>query len=292
MSRKPTGTITEAQLADGTRTWRLRFRAGGRRERDVLHERRDCACGCGGGWTPATARRELDNIIARVQAGVWQPRTLTTVEQPVAPVTFHEYASQWLTDKHTGALGARISDETHARLLWALRLYLLPFFAKLQPRRDRPRHVPRVQEPSSSPPPTNCAKRRGRRRASFATATAGAPARSHPSSMRKVIDTLAQILDDAVEDDHIYRATPRAVSGCDPRPQAARTFLEQDELALLLDAAGALDRRAHRPAPPSGAGRQDRASRRRPRRRGLRARRDRRPPQLSAARPSATTCGA
>jgi hypothetical protein len=198
MSRKPTGTITEAQLADGTRTWRLRFRAGGRRERDVLHERRDCACGCGGGWTPATARRELDNIIARVQAGVWQPRTLTTVEQPVAPVTFHEYASQWLTDKHTGALGARISDETHARLLWALRLYLLPHFAKLNLaaldadtcRAFKAKLIASADELRRVEAAGEQLRHRNGRRARPLS----------PASMRKVIDTLAQILDDAVED--------------------------------------------------------------------------------------------
>lgn len=37
-----------------------------------LHERTDCECGCGGGWTERAARHELSNVLARVRAGVWR----------------------------------------------------------------------------------------------------------------------------------------------------------------------------------------------------------------------------
>jgi hypothetical protein len=61
MGRPPTGRLDVDTLADGTRVFRLRFHADGRRERRTLHERRDCTCGCGGGWSERTARVELDN---------------------------------------------------------------------------------------------------------------------------------------------------------------------------------------------------------------------------------------
>ncbi|HTE61910.1 MAG TPA: hypothetical protein VK631_16265, partial [Solirubrobacteraceae bacterium] len=94
-----TGQITVLTLADGTRAFQLRFRVNGRRERRTLHERRDCDCGCGGGWNDRTAAIELDNTLARVKAGVWQKRQPVQPTGPVRMPTFHEYASAWLQAK-------------------------------------------------------------------------------------------------------------------------------------------------------------------------------------------------
>ena len=46
------------------------FRVNGRREREIVHERRDCDCGCGGDWTQPKARAELANVLARLTVGV------------------------------------------------------------------------------------------------------------------------------------------------------------------------------------------------------------------------------
>jgi hypothetical protein len=75
MGRPPTGRLDVDTLADGTRVFRLRFHADGRRERRTLHERRDCTCACGGGWSERTARVELENELARIRVGVWQRPT-------------------------------------------------------------------------------------------------------------------------------------------------------------------------------------------------------------------------
>src|SRR3954449_9819176 len=83
MGRPPTGRLDVDTLADGTRVFRLRFHADGRRERRTLHERRDCACGCGGGWSERTARVELENELARIRAGVWQRPARTTADRTV-----------------------------------------------------------------------------------------------------------------------------------------------------------------------------------------------------------------
>ena len=56
MGRPASGSLNVETLADGTRAFQLRFRVDGRREHETLHERRGCACGCGGGWTDAPPR--------------------------------------------------------------------------------------------------------------------------------------------------------------------------------------------------------------------------------------------
>jgi hypothetical protein len=99
-----TGSIRTVALSDGTRAFYLRFRVDGRRTRVILHERKGCQCGCGGGWDEPGARNELGNIIARVRAGVWRP-TEPLHQAPEAMPTFHEYASAWLQAKVDGVLG-------------------------------------------------------------------------------------------------------------------------------------------------------------------------------------------
>src|SRR3954468_2249327 len=97
MPPKATGSFDVIALNDGTRAFRLRFRAAGKRKRVVLHERPGCECGCGGGWTERAARHELGKLVARVRAGVWQPvePPPRAVARPGVP-TFHEFASAWL----------------------------------------------------------------------------------------------------------------------------------------------------------------------------------------------------
>ena len=100
------GRVELRELADGTRAFRLRFMVHGRRELVTLHERSGCECGCGGGWSEPAARNELGNALARVRAGVWQPRrTPAAAAQDARRLTFHEYASDWLHAKADGVLG-------------------------------------------------------------------------------------------------------------------------------------------------------------------------------------------
>ena len=161
MPRQPSGSFDVVLLADGSRAFRLRFRAHGRRQRDVLHERPGCACGCGGGWDERAARSELGNVIARVRAGVWEPRVPAALSvEPATIPTFHEYASAWLTAKVQGILGDKPIDEnTRSDYRWRLTRHLLPFFASYRLRRDRPRPLPRVQGTQAAGGRTSFAKR-------------------------------------------------------------------------------------------------------------------------------------
>ena len=131
MSRPAKGTVEIKILSDGTRAFKLRFYVRGRREHEVLHERRSCKCGCGGSWNERTAAVELENVLARVRAGVWRKRN------PPPPVTrervptCHEYASTWLQAKIDGVLGDRpIGPNTEADYRSRLANHLLPFFGE------------------------------------------------------------------------------------------------------------------------------------------------------------------
>jgi hypothetical protein len=112
MSRHTTGGVLISTQGDGTRAFRLRFQVGGRREQEVLHERRDCDCGCGGGWNERTAAVELDNVMARVRAGVWRRRRPSDGVRTDTVPTFHEYASRWLQAKVDGGSATARSTPT------------------------------------------------------------------------------------------------------------------------------------------------------------------------------------
>jgi hypothetical protein len=63
---RASGQLLAYQRKDGLTSWYLRVRADGRRHRINLGTELD-------GWTQARARIELQNVIAKIQAGLWQP---------------------------------------------------------------------------------------------------------------------------------------------------------------------------------------------------------------------------
>jgi integrase len=250
MSHQATGGMKAKRLRDGTLAFELRFRARGRRESVTLHERRNCSCGCGGGWDERSARRELGNLLARVRAGVW---TRDDVHRRVAAhdaaasraiPTFHEYASYWLQAKSDGVLGDKpISANTRADYLWRLRTHVLPFFG--------PRRLDEITTDACLAFKAEKIRDAGELRKAIA---AGADLRDHrgrrivplsASSIRKLLDTLAAILEDAVEDGYLDRNPARGKRLRIRVPKPARAFLELDELNALIDAAAQHD------APPT-----------------------------------------
>jgi integrase len=241
---RPAGQITTSTLADGTHAFRLRFRAGDRRERVTLHERRDCPCGCGGGWNERTARVELDNILARVRASVWPSRlraaqAAASADSERVP-TFHEYASWWLTAKTEGVIGDKpIDANTQADYRWRLTVHLLPFFGEYRLDEIDRRVCLRFKETKlreseelrrAMAAGARLRDRRGRRVTPLGLA-----------SIKKLIETLGSILDEAIEDEHIERNPARGSRMRIKAPKPARTFLEMDELVALIDAAGEQD---------------------------------------------------
>ena len=251
MSATPTGTIDAKLLADGTVAFHLRFRVNGRREREILHERAGCECGCGGGWNERTARTELGNIRARIRAGVWRlaPAPAPAPKNRPSP-TFHEYASLWLQSKIDGVIGDKpIGASTESDYRWKLSIHLLPFFARY-----------RLDEIDRE----LCLAFKSRKLAEASRLreelAGGADIRDHrgrravplgPSSLRKILDTLATILDDAIEDELIGRNPARGKRMRVRVPKPVRTFLETDELVGLIDSAREQDVAFARPRPPT-----------------------------------------
>ncbi len=254
--RSASGSIRSRTRADGTLHFELRFVAYGQRESVSLHERPDCDCGCGGGWTERAARRELSNILARVRAGVWQRESAparTAPTPPAAVPTFHEYASQWLQRRSDGVLGDRpLSPNSKADYIARLRNHLLPFFGK---------H--RLDEIDAEMCIAFKAHKIREARQLKADLDAGADLRDAynrrrvplgPASIRRLIATLTAVLDDAIEDGHLERNPARTKRMRVRVPKPARTFLEADELRSLIAAAEAQDAPATRITPPPGSG--------------------------------------
>jgi integrase len=245
MPTQSQGGIKTEMQADGTLAFRLRFRAYGKRRTTYLHERRDCDCiyKCGGGWNERTAAIELDNILARVKAGVWQPpKRPTRLSKPVeteAPF-FHPYSSNWLREKIDGVLGeAPIEKNTESDYRWRIECWLLPFFAEY-----------RVDEIDDK----LCQAFKGylvrKSRELRQALDAGADIRDQrnrrrvplgPASFSKIIDMLAMILDEVVEDRYLDSNPARSKRMRIKVPKPKRTFLEIDELTALIDAAAAQD---------------------------------------------------
>jgi integrase len=241
MAPPGTGTLLIRTLGDGTRAFRLRFRAHGEREELTLHERAGCPCGCGGGWSEPAARTELGNISARVRAGVWE-RPRPTVE-PAAPTqipTFHEYASTWLRRRAEGVTSdRRLSPSTLAFYRTALVKHLLPVLA--------PMPIDQIDRHTSLELKARMIRESNELHEAL---QAGADLRDKrnrrlvpcgPSQIRKVLGVLAMVLDEAIEDELIDRNPARGKRMRIRLPKPARSSLELDELAALIDAAAGQD---------------------------------------------------
>ena len=245
MAPQSKGGITVETLTDGTLAFRLRFRAHGKRQTLYLHEARDCDCDyrCGGGWNERTAAVELDNVIARVKAGVWKPpkRAARASKPIVAGVPlFHAYSSRWLQAKIDGVNGEKpISKNTEDNYRWRLESHLLLFFADYR--------MDEFDRDLCLAFKAHLLKQARERREAIAAGAVLRDGRNQrvvplsPTSISKMIDTLAAILDEAIEDGHVEYNAARGKRMRVHVPKPKRTFLEMDELAALIDAAAAQD---------------------------------------------------
>ncbi len=170
-----------------------------------------------------------------------------------ASIGFHEYATRWLQAKVDGVIGAKpIDANTEADYRSRLSCHLVPFFGPyplseidralcLQFKAHKLREAQELCEAIAAG--AEIRDRRGRRLVPLS-----------PASIRKLIDMLAAVLDDAIEDQYIDRNPAR---GGRMRVHVAKpdhSFLEMDELALLLDAAGAQDESLREVKPPPALG--------------------------------------
>jgi hypothetical protein len=195
-------------------------------------------CGCGGGWDERAARTELGNLLARVRAGcLGAARTRARSANTTSGRASHpDLPRAWLRAKVDGVLGdTPIDGNTQADYRWRLSNHLLPFFAayrldQIDRQFCQAFKAQKLREAADLRAAivagADLRDRFGRRRRLLSA-----------SSIRKLIDTLAAVLDDAVEDEHIDRNPARRKRMRVRVPKPARTFLEMDELVALVDAA-------------------------------------------------------
>lgn len=239
MARIGAGSIETRVLADGTRAFHLRFFVNGKREPLALHERPGCECGCGGGWDEPGARTELGNIQARIRAGVWErpkPPPMLAGSEPDKPVPpYDEYAEWWLKAKVEGVIGDKpISPNTKIDYEWRL-AYSGRFFAGTPTDEIERRRCLAFKEHLLR-----------EAREDREAIEAGADLRIQHgmkviplslASIKKILDTFATVLDEAIEDEYRDDNPARSRRMRIKVPKPRRTFLEMDELAALLDAA-------------------------------------------------------
>jgi integrase len=217
-SRKPTGQLYEnrSKTTGKVTSYGVRLRYAGKRRYVTLD---------------ATTRKEAEtaagHLLADVQRGLWTPPEERAPErEPREMPTFAEFASEWFRAlcEEGGRDGRGLSPKGREDLLW--RLGHLREFGPLRLNAITVEEVDRF-------------RRRKVARGGLA-----------PSSINKFIETLAAILEVAVEYEHIDRnpakGKRRRLNAAKPK----RAYLDRAEhIAALLDAAGDLDREEGRRTP-------------------------------------------
>jgi len=228
MEKRARGEIrVHERVGDGKLTFSIRFRVNDRRQCVTLGTDAD-------GWTYRKAERKLEDALARVRAGIWEPEpTAATVN--VGDMTFHKFASRWWA-----ARKGELRPNTQLDYEWRLRSHLLPFFADYaiseidiaivdSYREDKVIERERVKAAAAAGHPLK--DKRGQDRVAMGN-----------ESINKTLVLLANILDTAVERGALpsnpARGKRRRLRA--PRPQ--RRVLEPDELNELLAVGGKMDR--------------------------------------------------
>ena len=207
MARIATGEVLERRRAAGI-VYAVRFRAYGKRRYLTLGSRAE-------GWTRQRADEELQNILADVRRGLWQPPRAAASEHD-GP-TFHEFASDWFEAMGNEGLTA----STLLDYEWQLTRHLLPYFAQHLLSEITIAEVDRYRQ----------LKVRG-----------GA---INATSINKTIQRLAQILDVAVERELIDRNPARGKRRRLKQRKPVRTTLDRAErMEALVSAARELDHEA------------------------------------------------
>jgi integrase len=223
MARPLTGAVIERRGKNGM-AYGLRFTAYGKRRFVTLG---------GDGWDRARAEAELQNILADVRRGRWQPATSEPVVGPVEEPSFHLLASEWVERRRH-----EVDARTVEHWAWALSTHVLPFFAEFRPSQINAALIEKFK--------TSKLAERERRLAAIERWRGEDPAKrgrmpARPlsnSSVNKCLKVLAQVLDDAVEFGHVETNVARGKRRRLKAGKPKRTWLELVEVQAVLAAAG------------------------------------------------------
>ncbi|HWC49527.1 MAG TPA: tyrosine-type recombinase/integrase [Solirubrobacterales bacterium] len=182
-------------------------------------------------------------MLARVRAGVWErpapPPNLARLEAADEAPLYVDYTDWWLQAKIDGVIGdAPISENTAADYTWRL-TYSRRFFAAIRVDEiDRDwslqfkAHLLAEAREQQDLLKAGVDLRDGRGRAAKPLGL---------SSIKKILDAFAAVLDEAIEDKYRDDNPARSKRMHIKVPKPKRTYLEMDELAALLDAAADQD---------------------------------------------------
>jgi integrase len=224
---RATGQVLTYERKDGLTSWYLRVRAYGGRHRIKLGTELD-------GWTEARAKIELQNVLAKIQAGLWEPPVAQSADRK--DPTFHEFATSWLTRRKPS-----FKERTYEHYEYMLTHHLLPRFARLRLSQIDYSLIDRyVETKQLESEEVREAARRG------VPLLEASGARKRPlsnSTINATVELLSAILDEAVRR-KLLPANPAREKGLRLKEQRARgNVLEIDELEDLLAAAEELDQK-------------------------------------------------
>jgi integrase len=228
MPRKPTGSVIEPK--DG-RGWALRFRAYGKRRYLALGTSEE-------GWTREKAEKRLGHVIADVERGIWRPEAPPPDQVESEEPTFHEFASEWFE-----GIALELRERTRIDYRWRLSNHLLPYFAKHRLSAITVEEVDRYRrEKVRESKATEAARRRQLAKPEKERQRLARPLSN--GSINKTIRLLAVVLEQAVEYGHLDRNPARGRKRLLRENKPNRSYLQPDQVAALLSAAGTLDAEA------------------------------------------------
>jgi integrase len=229
MARKATGTLVPPK--NDRSAWAIRFSAYGKRRYEVLGTADE-------GWSRSKAERALRHVLADVERGIWKPPERQVADTPAEAPTFHEFASEWFAGAEAGW-----SEKTRVDYRWRLSNHLLAYFAKHRLsditveevdryRRGKVREAQDLREAREA----NAKLPKDKRKR--------LPRPLSNSSVNKTIRLLAAILEQAVEYEHLGRNPAHGRKRLLKETKPSRSYLQPEQVAALLAAAGKLDSKA------------------------------------------------
>ena len=226
--------ITRNRRNDGSTTYALRVRVGGSDDRVALGNTSD-------GWDEARAERAREQLLAKIELGLWSPRSVAASADYDEEPTFRELATDWFEARQANPA---IRPATLAGDRWALTRYLLPSLGELLPSQITPLTVKRYRR--------HIHEENAQIRAAI---EAGEPMRDPStgrplrpisnSSINKTLLVLAAGLDDAEDAGWIQRNVARGRRTREPVERHHTDVLSPEEFESLLEAASELDGQRH-----------------------------------------------
>jgi integrase len=225
MPRKASGSVVEPK--DG-RGWAIRFRAYGKRRYVALGSSEE-------GWTREKAEKKLGHMLADVERGIWKPEAPPPDQGPTAEPTFHEFASEWFE-----GIVPELRERTRVDYQWRLSNHLLPYFAKHRLSAITVEEVDRYRREKVRESKAVAAAR-ARQLALLERKRKRLVRPLSNGSINKTIRLLAVILEQAVEYGYIDRNPARGRKRLLKEDKPSRSYLQPDQVAALLGAAGKVD---------------------------------------------------